>query len=258
MKKTCGIYVIENTKNKKVYVGQSVNCEERIKQHFRDLKNKKHENIHLQRAYDKYGKESFSSKILLECDIVELDIFEVSYIQEFQSLSPNGYNIELGGKSGRRFTEEMSKKHSEIRIGKRVGNTSKKFVGTSFKSNKWEASISINMAQIYIGRYETEEEAALAYDKMALSIYGKTFNYSKEYVENTQLKEKTLSSPYVGVSKRVDTRRGRNKITWRARVQINGKMISIGDFSSDFEAAKVRDEYIIKNNLPLQLNFSGE
>ena len=255
MKKTCGIYIIKNVKDGKIYVGQSVNCEERIKQHFRDFRRKKHDNTYFQRAYDKHGKNNFESEIIVECSDSELNKLEVYYIQKFNSLAPNGYNIELGGKSGQRFTEEMRKKSSEIRIGKKRENTNKKFVGTRFKENFWEAAITIDMKQVYIGRYKTEDEAALAYDKVSLSVYGKTFNYPKEYVENTELKERDYSSKYLGVSKRIDTRRGRNKITWRARVQVNGKMISVGDFSSDLEAAKVRDDYIIRNNLPHPLNF---
>jgi len=257
MKKTCGIYIIKNKENNKVYIGQSINCEERIKQHFRDLKNKTHENIYLQRTYNKYGKEKIGNEILIICDRDSLDYFEVLCIEKFNSLSPNGYNIEVGGKSGKRYTESMSKKHSERMIGKKIGNKNKRFVGIRFRQNGWEADISINKKQVYIGRYATEEEAALAYDKVALLTYNKTFNFSREYVESTDLSEKPLSSNYVGITKRVDTRRGRFKITWRARVQINKKITCIGDFISEKEAAQQRNDYIIKHNLPLKLNVIG-
>ena len=116
MKKTIGIYCIKNKKNNKIYIGQSINWEERIKDHLRKLKNGKHENPYLQKSYFKNGLDSFFSEILEECSFDVINEREVFYIEKFDSLCPAGYNIEKGGKNGRRFTEEMKKRHSEIRI----------------------------------------------------------------------------------------------------------------------------------------------
>lgn len=48
-----GIYIIQNTNDGKVYIGQSVNINRRLKDHIRLLKLGKHKNTYLQRAYDK-------------------------------------------------------------------------------------------------------------------------------------------------------------------------------------------------------------
>ena len=44
-------------------------------------------------------------------------------------------------------------------------NCSSKYIGVHLsKSNKWKSSIHVNKKVIYLGRFETEEEAGLAYD----------------------------------------------------------------------------------------------
>lgn len=72
-----GIYEIKNRINGKVYVGQSIHIEERIKRHQRELKAGIHHNHHLQRSYNKYGKENFEYIILYQAqqdeDLDELE-----------------------------------------------------------------------------------------------------------------------------------------------------------------------------------------
>lgn len=57
------IYIIWNKISGKIYLGSTVNFKERINRHFRELKKGNHHSIHLQRAYDKYGKGSFEVEI---------------------------------------------------------------------------------------------------------------------------------------------------------------------------------------------------
>lgn len=84
-----GIYKIINLINQKIYVGSTKNFNNRKRDHFNTLKNKKHCNKHLQRAYDKYGKESFIFEILEYCEINILLEREKYY---FELLKPE-YNI---------------------------------------------------------------------------------------------------------------------------------------------------------------------
>jgi len=48
-----GIYIIKNSENGKVYIGQSVDVEYRICNHFSKLRCNRHDNEHMQRAYNK-------------------------------------------------------------------------------------------------------------------------------------------------------------------------------------------------------------
>jgi len=59
-----GIYMILNRLNGKRYIGSAVNLEGRRKRHFRNLRNGKNGNSHLQNAYDKYGGDAFGWEVL--------------------------------------------------------------------------------------------------------------------------------------------------------------------------------------------------
>ena len=83
-----GIYKIENLINHKIYVGQSVHIERRWKEHCFPSTNSLISN-----AIKKYGKENFSFQILEECSEEELDDKEISYIKQFDCITPKGYNI---------------------------------------------------------------------------------------------------------------------------------------------------------------------
>lgn len=94
----CGIYIIENILNNKVYIGQSVDIYHRWTQHKADLRNGHHHNEHLQRAWDKYGEEAFEFSVLLECDKSELNTSEKLFIEKYKSCDDcYGYNLTLGG-----------------------------------------------------------------------------------------------------------------------------------------------------------------
>ena len=57
---TCGIYMIRNKVNGKMYIGQAIEMEGvRWKTHRRELKGDYHENKHLQNAWNKYGQDNF-------------------------------------------------------------------------------------------------------------------------------------------------------------------------------------------------------
>lgn len=110
-----GIYLLKNTINKKVYVGQSINVEERIKSHFEIAKNKRKKNNEIQvvdRAIRKYGEENFQSWIILECEEDKLDMFESYFIFYYDSTNrAKGYNLTTGGqkyKVNDEFRERVS------------------------------------------------------------------------------------------------------------------------------------------------------
>lgn len=93
----CGIYCIENKINNKKYIGQSIDIEKRWYNHINALELKYHYNIHLQRAWDKYGSSNFDFYILELCDKRYLDEKEIYYITKYDTFK-NGYNRTSGGK----------------------------------------------------------------------------------------------------------------------------------------------------------------
>lgn len=112
--KKSGIYCIENTKSNKKYIGQSVNIEDRWRQHISELNKGIHYNSYLQNAWNKYGSECFDFYILEYCNNDELDEKECYYIKKYNTTDrENGYNLQSGGQASNRHSEESKKKISE-------------------------------------------------------------------------------------------------------------------------------------------------
>jgi hypothetical protein len=73
MKKYAGIYKITCTASGATYIGSSINLKKREKEHFNDLKAKRHVNSIMQRTFDKYGLEFFKFESLIYLDPTSKD-----------------------------------------------------------------------------------------------------------------------------------------------------------------------------------------
>ena len=93
------IYIIKNDINNKVYIGQSLNAGERFKSH---CKPSNKDNSIIDAAIYKYGKEHFWVEIL-ESQIENYNDKEKYWIQHYNSITPNGYNILEGGNEPPKF-----------------------------------------------------------------------------------------------------------------------------------------------------------
>lgn len=131
--KIWGIYEIRNLVNNKVYIGSSINVKARLYEHSRLLNIGKHENKHLQRAWNKYGKDNFKFQILEKIcfkkqksfTVRNLRDLETNYILKANSAdSDYGYNIIPGGVGtlNLKISEERRKKISESNKGKKAWN----------------------------------------------------------------------------------------------------------------------------------------
>lgn len=85
------IYLTTNILNGKQYIGSHRGDKE---------DNYLGSGLALKRAIKKYGKENFKRKILKECKSKNNLILEEKYIQEYNTLQPNGYNISPKGGNG--------------------------------------------------------------------------------------------------------------------------------------------------------------
>ncbi len=112
---SCGIYCIENKVNGKKYIGQSINIEKRWETHKINLRTDKHVNNYLQRAWNKYGEDSFSFYVVEICVPESLNEREKYWIEYYDSFN-NGFNLTLGGDGGNTivgYTEEELQKYKE-------------------------------------------------------------------------------------------------------------------------------------------------
>lgn len=95
------IYKFENKINNKIYIGQTIRKPNiRYREHIKGH-NSKNSLIH--KAIVKYGIDNFTFSIIEEIEdekenlIDRLNKLEIYYIEQNQSLYPNGYNISKGG-----------------------------------------------------------------------------------------------------------------------------------------------------------------
>ena len=114
------IYKLTCLMNNKCYIGETTNFEIRRKRHISLLKNNKHGNIHLQRAWNKYREHNFKFQILGFCSSRE-EIIEQEYeCKIFFNVWDRryGYNIATYDDSpvkGRGHTDETRKKMSKTK-----------------------------------------------------------------------------------------------------------------------------------------------
>jgi group I intron endonuclease len=104
------IYIIRNTINNKVYIGQTrVNVYQRWQEH---LRHSKYGNQVINRAMKKYGIDKFYIETLEICNINQLDEREMYYISLYDSTDKSkGYNVSIGGN-----TPKFKRKELDISI----------------------------------------------------------------------------------------------------------------------------------------------
>jgi group I intron endonuclease len=181
-----GIYKIINVVNNKFYVGGAVDLKRRRIRHFSELRTGKHNNKHLQAAWDKYGEPAFIFVVLEEVDdsvnILELeDVWLKNHVGKDYC-----YNM------GKTATAPMLGMTGELSPTWGYVHTveAKLKIGASSKGRTQSEEEKVKRRQTMVGHTVSAETRA----KISASLMGdKNFNYGKP--RSDEFKEK--------VSKRV-------------------------------------------------------
>jgi group I intron endonuclease len=156
-----GIYLIKNIENKKVYIGSAVNIDKRWKKHKADLEKGKHHSCLLQRAWNKYGEQSFKFEIIEEVLNPEhLLSYEQVYLDYYKSYeNDKGYNIckVAGSTYGITYTEESKKKISESNKGKNAGKKHSDQTRKKMSEAQNKPEIKNKLSTIRTGKRLSEE-----------------------------------------------------------------------------------------------------
>lgn len=200
--KLIGVYRILNKVNKKCYIGSSVNIKERIRKHKFDLRKNKHENQHLQNAWNKYGEENFKfiqlflckQSVLIKNEQAMIDYYE-AYIKGYNLCPIAGNclgfrhseeskekmmgNINGRGRKGCKASKEAKLKMSKAKLGKPSG----------MKGKHHSIITKRKMSDIKLGKPSPRKGVKLTKEtkiKMSLSHQGlnKGMKYRKKKVHD--------------------------------------------------------------------------
>lgn len=157
------IYKITNLINNKVYIGQTV--QPLYKRWWRHCHNGKSSVIGS--AIEKYGKDNFSIEVIdTATTLEELNDKEIFWINHYNSISPNGYNIAGGGRN-HIVTDELRKRLSDSHKGKGCGKDNP-FYGRHHSEEAKQIFSKRNKGNSYAPRRKVIcVETAIVYDSIA-------------------------------------------------------------------------------------------
>ena len=111
-----GVYKITNNITGKYYIGYSKNINKRFYEHKKTLKNGKHQNIILQRSYDKYTLDAFTFETIHIFDNIEdAKNKELEYLQNLEIRSIL-YNINYNNSGGDVLSSHPDKEYIRKKI----------------------------------------------------------------------------------------------------------------------------------------------
>jgi group I intron endonuclease len=117
------IYKITHKLSGKSYIGQTT---ETLLHRWIEHNSNKHKKFALQHAIIKYGKDAFLVEEIAEyTNLEDLNNAEEYYIDFYNTLAPNGYNLTTGGHN-KKLSEETKHKLSIDRLGEKNWNFGKK------------------------------------------------------------------------------------------------------------------------------------
>lgn len=188
IKKGSGIYAFRNIANGKAYVGQSKNVLARKKQHERgDTNNSRR----FHNAINKHGAHAFEFSVLEYCPTQFLDERERYWIQQLNSIHPNGYNLTSGGGAFQKHHQETKKKFSENQKKKYESGehlfASEEFQKANAKKQSDDAKLGLHSSQ----QPEFQEKRNKTVQKR-ISENGAFFKHTPETIDLYKKKQQEL------------------------------------------------------------------
>ncbi len=218
-----GTYRITNKTNKKVYIGESINIQQRWAKHFYDLTKGEHHNYKLQNDFNKYGLSSFQPEVLKR-------IHYSTYIETKKILLEE---------------EEKQIKH-EKSLGKEVYNLE----NNEYKQNEIDFSYGITATQIKENNSKIgdKEEAQITPIPRRKKINNSlTNNVTRENKTTTKpINNKNSFFYYFDCLEKNQT----PKITWE-------KLIKVADFNEELDSLiPITYAFLYNKTKNLNLNYS--
>lgn len=233
-----GVYAIRNKVNGKQYVGSAKVFLRRWYRHSEDLRNGSHHSVLLQRAWNKYGEDSFEFRILEETTAKHAVAQEQVFLNWLQTYDPRlGYNISPTANSslGVKFSQETKAKMSAARKGKTVSKKTRERLSAIAKGRTYSPEICLRMSLARKGKPQSKE----AVTKRAAANRGKTRSDESRKRMSAAQKGRTVSAEgrlRMSAAKQNMSRETREKIAAAQR----GKKLSA-------ESIKKRTDSLLRN-----------
>jgi group I intron endonuclease len=241
-RKICGVYKITNLVNGKCYVGQSRNIEWRKQCHMRNYSDT--HNGYLSNAINKYGANNFSFEILEECATDQLDELEKKYIKQYNSIKPNGYNIESGGWLLKKISEITKRKIGDALsrpvnqysiLGKYINTFPSAQVITNMTGRKGDRS---NIQMVCLGKKKTALGFQWRYAECGNVDIAPVENYRRE--KNAKVSQYTIDGKYVTTYKnRMEASKKTGITAFNIAVCLQGKSKTAGSFIWKYEESEL-------------------
>lgn len=167
------IYIIKNTVNSKVYIGQTrTSVEQRWREH---LRHAQYGDQIINRAMKKYGVDKFYIETLEICNIKLLDYREMYYIDLYDSTNKSkGYNVSIGGNTPR-FKRKILSISDLVDL-----YTNKKFtleeIATKYEVSRYIISTELKNAGIII---RERHESSARFNKIPIYVLRKYLEKGK-------------------------------------------------------------------------------
>lgn len=167
------IYIIKNTVNSKVYIGQTrTSVEQRWREH---LRHAQYGDQIINKAMKKYGVDKFYIETLEICNIKLLDYREMYYIDLYDSTNKSkGYNVSIGGNTPR-FKRKILSISDLVDL-----YTNKKFtleeIATKYEVSRYIISTELKNAGIII---RDRHESSARFNKIPIYVLRKYLEKGK-------------------------------------------------------------------------------
>lgn len=135
------IYKIKNKIDNKTYIGQTT---QDLESRWRNHRKNSSKCRYLKSAFKKYGVENFDFQLVCITFDNQLDDMEIKYIEQYKCLVPNGYNIRLGGNSGKHHEETKRKIAATLLKNRKV-------IQFDIDGNRLKSFNSLTEAAKYVG-----------------------------------------------------------------------------------------------------------
>lgn len=186
------IYIIKNYCNNKVYIGQTNNLCQRWSQHKSNARRNSTFSL-IDEAIRNFGEDNFFYEVIEETE--DYDEREIYWINQYNSITPNGYNVLKGDVSVQKGVEHI---RSSFRTNEELQEVIKEILETNKSFNDISSKYGVSVATISginTGRYYRDSSLEYPLRKKKLDI-GIVYKIKDTLKNNKDMSIRAISEKY--------------------------------------------------------------